>query len=173
MNCNEIWKPVVGYEGVYSVSSNGRVRRESGVDSMGRKLSSHVLKSYTDRYVGVHLCKNGKMKNLWVHRLVAEAFLPNPKGLKTVNHKDEIKTNNNVSNLEWMSQPDNNLYNGRSMRVGFKHRVPVVLLSPGGHKYTLTGSIEVANLFGFSIDKVYKCVSGKQKQVHGYKIMYK
>ena len=111
------------------------------------------------------------MKTLWVHRLVAEAFLPNPLGLKTVNHKDEIKTNNNVSNLEWMSQHDNNAYRGRNARVGMKHRVPVTLISPSGHRYSFTGAIEVINLFGFTKDQVYHCVSGKQKQVHGFKMI--
>lgn len=97
----EIWKPVVGYEGLYEVSSYGRVRR---VNKDLLKLQN--VKGYNQ----VCLYKNGISTGLRVHRLVAQAFLPNPDNLPQVNHKDEDKTNNNVDNLEWCDNKYNNNY---------------------------------------------------------------
>ena len=110
---NEIWKDIKGYEGWYQVSSQGRVRsldRFINCTHNGkRKVSGRVLVgSNAGRgYVMVILTKNSKQTYKYVHRLVAEAFIPNPDNLPQVNHKDENKTNNCVDNLEWCD----NLYN--------------------------------------------------------------
>lgn len=95
----EIWKPVKGYEGLYEVSNLGRVKSLK----YGREK---VLKPGDDNngYLFVKLYKDGKRKHFKVHRLVAEAFLPNPEGLPEVNHRDEVKTNNVVYNLEFCSR---------------------------------------------------------------------
>lgn len=89
----EIWKNVVGYEGLYQISSLGRVRRVGG----------KILKStrFSKGYFHVNLCCNGKYKSKQIHRLVAQAFIPNPNNLPIVNHKDENPSNNTVENLEW------------------------------------------------------------------------
>lgn len=104
-NRTMIWKEIAGYEGIYEVSDTGLVRSLK----FGK---AKILKPQNNGngYLHFRLCKNGKAKNTKIHRLVAEAFLPNPLGLETVNHIDEDKTNNNVSNLEWMSRPDNVAY---------------------------------------------------------------
>ena len=97
----EEWRPVVGYEGLYEVSNTGRVR---SVDRFYYRLhKGKVLSPTKDRYgyLTVTLNCNGKSKTIKIHRLVAQAFLPNPDNLPQVNHKDEDKTNNNVTNLEW------------------------------------------------------------------------
>lgn len=90
----EIWRNIEGYEGLYQVSNLGRIyslRREKilagGIDTSG--------------YIVVTLYKNGKGKTKTVHRLVAKAFIENPKELPVINHKDENKTNNHITNLEW------------------------------------------------------------------------
>lgn len=99
MIIKEIWKSITDYEGLYEVSNLGRVK------SLGNNKSrkEKILKPAKDRkgYLYVILCRNGKVKNFKVHRLVAEAFLPNPEGFPEVNHKDEDKTNNQVENLEF------------------------------------------------------------------------
>lgn len=109
------WKPVKGYEGFYEVSDNGDAR---GVDreiktnirnvtvrlKKGKPLSKN-LKS--NGYFTVDLCKDGKVKTTLVHRIVAEAFLPNPDGLRFVNHKDSDRKNNKVTNLEWVTSSEN------------------------------------------------------------------
>lgn len=90
----EIWKDVVGYEGLYKVSNLGNVY--SNYVHRSLKQGNH-----RDGYKFVILNKNGKSKYMSVHRLVATAFIPNQDDLPEVNHKDEDKTNNCVDNLEW------------------------------------------------------------------------
>ena len=109
MTENEIWKDVAGYEGFYQVSNKGNVRSVARKDSIGRKRDGRILKPRYDKdgYLNVGLCKNGKSKTKNVHRLVAESFIPNPKGFLEINHKDESKSNNRVENLEWCTREHN------------------------------------------------------------------
>ena len=91
----EEWRAVVGYEGKYEVSNLGQVR--------SRKLHTDlVLKQYPGTYKSIYLHKQGRHYKL-IHRLVAEAFIPNPDNKPQVNHIDGNKLNNNVSNLEWVT----------------------------------------------------------------------
>lgn len=109
----ERWLPIVGYEGFYMVSSLGRVRllERSLVRKNGSFFSVHskIKNSYKDRhgYLTVLLQKNQKAKHKLVHRLVAEAFIPNPDNKPEVNHKNGIRTDNRVQNLEWVSRNEN------------------------------------------------------------------
>ena len=102
----EVWKGVVGYEELYEVSSLGRVRSLPRICRKleGKELKEYIyegkiLKPYRNKrgYVSVRFYRNDKTKDKMVHRVVAEAFLPNPENLPQINHKDEVKTNN----LEW------------------------------------------------------------------------
>ena len=90
----EEWRPIVGFEGLYEVSNTGQVR-----NSVKGKLLSPGFDH--NGYLKCVLSKKGKTKTIYIHRLVAQAFIPNPMCLKQVNHKDEDKSNNNVENLEW------------------------------------------------------------------------
>lgn len=103
-----IWKPVVGYEGLYEVSNTGLIKSLN----MYRNKEPHLmsLTRRTDGYLKVGLSRNNTTKQFAVHRLVAEAFIPNPDNLEMVNHKDEDITNNNVNNLEWCTRSYNQLY---------------------------------------------------------------
>lgn len=110
---SETWLPVKGYEDYYEVSNQGRVR------SMERDvaLKSGEVRHYKSRYLSeardskgyctCHLAVKGKNKAARFHRLVAEAFIPNPKGLPQVNHIDGNKRNNAVENLEWVTDEQN------------------------------------------------------------------
>ena len=115
MNESEIWKDVAGYEGFYQVSNKGNVR---SVDR-GHIRRGRVLKQgyNTGGYPQVSLSKNGKSKTKTVHRLVAEAFLPNPNGLPQVGRRDEDKDNNNVENLEWCDSMYDMNYGTRTERL--------------------------------------------------------
>lgn len=108
----EIWKPVVGYEEIYSVSNFGNVVRHSNKGSDGRKPKtkrmSQKAAGWKGEYLAVTLTENNITKNQYVHRIVASAFLgiPADKSLQ-VNHKDGNKRNNHVENLEWVTAKEN------------------------------------------------------------------
>ena len=110
----EEWRDVVGFEGYYKVSNLGRVL------GLKRKYSGeHLMHPAIDAigYEVVCLRKPGYKVNKKVHRLVAEAFITNPDNLPCVNHKDEVKSNNCVDNLEWCTHRYNNVYGTRLQRV--------------------------------------------------------
>ena len=110
----ELWMNIVGYVGEYQVSSLGRVRSVDRIISTGVLRHDRILSLRYRRngYVDVMLHHAGNVQRIYVHKLVATAFLPNPEDLKEVNHKDESKHNNQVSNLEWCSRQYNNRYKG-------------------------------------------------------------
>ncbi len=100
---NEVWKDVKGFEGFYQVSNLGNVRSKIRKVSNGSIRPSRTLVSKGTDYQAVQLWMNNKGYNKLVHRLVAEAFIPNPDNLPEVNHKDKNPKNNCVENLEWVS----------------------------------------------------------------------
>ncbi len=112
---NEVWKDIEGWENLYQISSFGRVR------SLTRKVvrrNNHKEAVWTYRgkllkplfsgwgYVCFYLLKDGKRKQIYVHQEVAKHFIDNSRNLKIVNHKDGIKTNNNIINLEWVTKSE-------------------------------------------------------------------
>ena len=114
----EIWIDIKGYEGLYQVSNLGRVKSLSKY--AGNSLRKEkILKNYKDKdgYVKVILCKNNKTRFLSIHRLIAEAFIPNPDNLPQINHKDECKSNNSIDNLEWCSCKYNINYGNRTKKA--------------------------------------------------------
>jgi hypothetical protein len=104
----EIWKDIKGYEGRYQVSSYGNIKSLNYHRERKEKILS--LCSDADGYCVVLLYKNGKRKMHKVHRIVAETFLTNEKKYPCINHKDENKQNNKVSNLEYCTVAYNNRY---------------------------------------------------------------
>ena len=123
MSESEVWRDIIGYEGIYQVSNKGNV---FSIERMvqGRECGGITLKPKhrRDGYLHVGLYRNGKMKNKLIHRLVLEAFVENPNNLPEVNHKDENKINNELSNLEWCDARYNNNYGTRIERVSKKVR---------------------------------------------------
>lgn len=105
----EIWKDVEGVFG-YQVSNLGRVR--SIFSRFGKRAYPRIMKGSIDShgYVQVTISVDGKSKLMFIHRLVAKAFIPNPLNLEMVNHKDENPLNNSVHNLEWCTRSYNNSY---------------------------------------------------------------
>jgi hypothetical protein len=105
---NEEWKDIKGYEGLYQVSNLGRVKSLDRV-SNGQPKRGQILKPFKSsfRYLAVEVSRNAVTKSVPVHRLVAQAFLPNPDNLPQINHKDGIKENNHVNNLEFCTAKHN------------------------------------------------------------------
>lgn len=119
----EIWKSVKGFEGFYEVSNLGNVRTIPHYSNYKGKSQRHIKgrikKTCTDKYgySFVSLYKGQKKKICKVHRLVAEAFIENKNNFPQINHKDEQKTNNAVSNLEWCDSKYNNNYGTKKIRL--------------------------------------------------------
>lgn len=107
LNCNDVWQDVVGFEGLYTVSSAGAVVSSGAYIKSRKGVPLKANPTGTSKYLYVKLWKNGKMYNRSVHRLVAQAFVENPGRKPTVNHKDGDKTNNNAANLEWVTLAEN------------------------------------------------------------------
>jgi hypothetical protein len=125
----EIWKDIKGYEGKYQVSSIGRVKSLQRIstfnNSKGLKKEI-IIKTWNDEgYIRVKLSNNSVEKTYRVHRLVANEFLENPFNKSQVNHKNGIKTDNSVENLEWVTNSENSIHafenNLRKSPLGSNH----------------------------------------------------
>lgn len=165
----EYWKPVVGYEGHYQVSNFGRVKSIK----FGKEI---ILKQHINikgGYYYVCLLKNGKHKNYYVHRLVAQAFIPNPDNLPEVNHKDECKTNNVVSNLEWCDRKYNHNYGTINERISQSQSKTVLQYDLNGNLIKEWKSINECGRNGFNQGDICKCCNGKRKTAKGFIWVYK
>ena len=112
-----VWKPIVGFEGLYEISNLGKVR-----NSKGETLKQGIKRTNCTCYKLVNLWKDGRYYKKYVHRLIAEAFIPNPGNLPMVNHKDEDGTNNSIDNLEWCTREYNVNYGTAKERRAKKIR---------------------------------------------------
>lgn len=173
---NEIWVPIKGYEGLYEVSNFGRVRslnyRHTG--------QTNVLSPGENKrgYLKVNLWKMGKNNIYSVHRLVAEAFLPNWFDDPVVNHIDENPSNNNVENLEWCSQQYNTNHGTRNERISEKMTngklsKKVLQFSKTGELIKEWPSTKEVGRNGFQQTKVAACCRGERKSHKGFIWRYK
>ena len=161
MSEGEVWKDITGYEGLYKVSDRDNVFSIKRKDSMGRKWGGLTLEPRPHRngYLMVQLYKNGVRKNKLIHRLVAEAFIPNPNNLPEVNHIDEVKDNNELSNLEWCTRDYNINYGTLNERLSKKVRAVNV---ETGEVVTFESTQEVRNK-GYSQGGVSQACRGVYK----------
>ena len=116
----EIWAWIIGYENLYQISTKSRVK---SFYKNKETILKQTISGYG--YLKVHLCKNKEATNFYVHRLVAEAFIPNPENLPEVDHIDGNKLNNCVENLRWVTSSENKqaaIKNG-STKIGTKNRL--------------------------------------------------
>lgn len=144
----EIWKDIVGFEGLYQVSNLGRVKRIG----KGRGARCIILKSKDNTaYSRVSLYQNNKPTDKCVHRLVAEAFIPNPENKTQVNHIDGNKRNNRIGNLEWVTPRENT-----------RHSVDVLQNNPGEWSRKAVRCVETGEVFNSQISaaKAYNTSQG-------------
>ena len=168
----EIWKPVKDYEGLYEASLLGRVKSVSR-SVKGRwgftKISEKILNPIPDKdgYLIVTLCKNGKQKTKKIHRLVAEAFIPNPDNLPCINHKDENKQNNEIDNLEFCTYKYNTNYGTGIERRRKKRSKPVLQFDLNNNFIKRYESMIEAEK-QLKIKHIYDCCNGKLRKAGGY-----
>lgn len=158
----QVWKPIKGYENLYEVSNLGEVR-----SLCGRYGANRILKQCRGSrgYMLVTLCDKGKQKTVNVHRLVADAFVPNPDSLPCVNHKDEDRTNNCASNLEWCSYYHNNVYGSRLTKSAMKIGRPVRCVETG---VIYSSSRAAHKETGVRQSGISLCCNGKLKTSGGF-----
>lgn len=178
-------KPVKGYEGYYEVDQFGRVfgiDRVIAVNDNGREYAKplagkQMKQSLHDKgYKTVSLTRDGKTKMHFVHRLVAEAFIPNPDNLPMVNHRDEDKTNNFLENLEWCTASYNRTYGKAIERQARKlrgreseKRIPVIQRNLDGDFINWHSSIkEAAASVNGTTSAISAVCKGKRKIAYGY-----
>lgn len=174
MNTIEIWKDIKGYEGLYQISSLGKVKSLK----FGKEKILKPRKN-TFGYLESVLCKNGNSKSFKIHRLVAEAFIPNPNNLPCVNHKNENKILNTVENLEWCTYKYNINYGTRNERVS-QTEINDPNRSKQVYQYTFDKqlikvweSINECKRNGLSSGNISQCCNGKRIQYKGYKWEFK
>lgn len=172
----EFWKDIKEYEGRYQVSNLGRVR-SLNYNKTG-KTAILKARAACNGYIMVYLKKHGVGKKHLVHRLMADAFLPNPNMLSDVDHKDENRSNNFIfvnrdgtvnemkSNLQWLSHKANCNRGTRNIRLGKRL-----------YQYTLDGVFvnsyetarDAARLLGYNAGHISECCNGNRKQANGYR----
>lgn len=172
----EVWKPVKGYEQLYEVSNLGRVRSCANKTTFSMKhgkrtWKQRILKQKSDKqsYKRVTLYKDKKQKTFLVHRLVAEAFLPNPENKPIINHKDGNPPNNEWTNLEWCTYRDNlmhafaNKMNKNPVQVTLKNKKT-------GKEYKFYSMAEASRFAGKNHGFVSRRIKSKNYEFDGWTI---
>lgn len=171
----EEWRDIQGYEGLYQVSNEGRVksleREIMRSDGKTLPLKEKILKpnlNNSSRHYQVLLCENGIEKWKQVHQIVAQTFIPNPNGCDVVHHKDHNPQNNRVENLMWMSKEEHDaIHRAEQAKTIYQYTIQGELIAVYSSAY------EAARELRFSQGNITMCCQGKRKTHKGYKWSYK
>lgn len=168
---NEVWKDIKGYEGLYQISDQGNV-----FSVKRNKTLRPLINTYGYHFVNLH--RDGKQIASQIHRLVAEAFIPNPDNKPQVNHINENKADNRVCNLNWMTNKENmNWGTGkeRSHQKQINHpneSKQIIQMDLNNNVIAIWPSMSEAERAGFSKGTIWNCCNGVQKTHKGYKWEY-
>lgn len=183
---NEDWRDVLGFEGAYRINADGCIK------SLGRDvfnpihdsvfIKERILKTHigVDGYYKVGLCKDGKIKKLRLHRLIALAFIPNPLNKPCINHKNGNKLDNRIENLEWCTRAENNTH---SYRTGLRKASlgkrytgqykSIVCYDMNGNELALFKSCKIASeLMKMDRCSIGRVLNGELSSYKGYKFKY-
>ena len=180
----EIWKDIKSYEGLYQISNTGKIKSlERYKDNHSKKqLVKEKIRRQIISKTGYYTCmltKNGNLKLFKVHRIVAEAFIPNPNNYPIINHIDGNKLNNNVSNLEWCSYSHNekedyklgliknNTYGLKKYTDNLKKKIKQYDLK-GNFLKEWNSVSEIKKELNYETTNICSCCKGKRKTAYGY-----
>ena len=161
----EIWKDVIGYEGLYFVSNLGRVKSTPTCKHKKPRILKPIPRN---GYLSVILCDEHGLKNVFIHRLVAQCFVPNPYNKPIVNHVDGNKMNPCAENLEWCTQKENI---DHAIKTGLMHsyKKPIYQLDLNGKLVKKWNNIDqiLSNYPNYKVKTINNCIYGKKKSAYG------
>jgi hypothetical protein len=160
----EIWKNIKDYEGLYQVSNLGNIK------SNKRKGTNGIITKQLSKigYYIVDLYKNSKRETKYLHRIIAETFISNPNNFPCINHKNGIKTDNRIDNLEWCSYSENNKH---AYSLGLKtncKQIKQIDIKTNKTIKTFYSMNEASRQIHISQSSISLCCNGKQKTAGGY-----
>lgn len=175
----EEWKDIFGYEGLYQVSTSGRIKSVARHTTKGGIMKTYLSKD--TGYIGLSLSKNGKVRYATIHRIMAEAFIPNPENKPCINHKNSIRNDNRIENLEWCTHSENNIHaykfgNNKITKnhLSQKTKKPVLQYDLSGNFIREFNSARtVEKLCNINHSNIRKCCIGKAKKANGFIWKYK
>lgn len=174
----EEWRDIPNFEGSYLISNLGNVksverfkRNNAGTQFVNERLL--VLTPDKDGYLRVCLSKDGLHYLKSVHRLVAEAFIPNPDNLPVINHKNEDKQDNRVENLEWCTVKYNTNYGNGMRKMAITQGRPVLQLNNGHIVEEFYSTQEASRKTGIPQANIYKVCVGERRTAGGYEWRFK
>ena len=179
----EIWKDVVGYEGLYQVSNLGRVKSVITWNGYEYLKKEKIMKPFENKrgYKSIGFTKDGKTITYRLHRIVAQAFIPNPENKPIINHKNGVKSDNRVENLEWCTYSENTIH---AIKTGLmvpkkggqdKRSVSVNQFDKSGQFIKKWDSIsEIKRELNYDKKAIISCCKGKlhYNTAYGYKWEY-
>lgn len=173
---NEEWRAVVGYEGLYEISNLGRVKR-----CENQRLLKHL--PHHQGYYLISLYRNGVGEFKLLHRIIAEAFIPNPENKPCIDHINTIKSDNRIENLRWVTQKDNmnnpitkkkmsDSFNTELQRESQPSRSVDMLSMNNDYEQTFKSISEASRFVNGNVAAIHRCCCGKQNYAYGHKWKY-